>query len=185
MSATTATPNKFVVGLWDHEEVYLHAIEHIRAKGIEIYDSLTPFPVHGLEDALGYKESRLHTAGFFFGMTGTTLALVFMSWVMTTNYPINVGGKPMWPLPSFIPITFELTVLFSAWGMTLTYLVRNKLWPGRVPRIYDKRTTDDRLALVFDAEKLSAEEISNIKSLCTKEGAVEVKDKVFAENEGL
>ncbi len=185
MSATTATPNKFVVGLWDHEEVYLHAIEHIRAKGIEIYDSLTPFPVHGLEDALGYKESRLHTAGFFFGMTGTTLALVFMSWVMTTNYPINVGGKPMWPLPSFIPITFELTVLFSAWGMTLTYLVRNKLWPGRVPRIYDKRTTDDRLALVFDAEKLSAQEISDIKSLCTKEGAVEVKDKVFAENEGL
>jgi hypothetical protein len=185
MSATTATPNKFVVGLWDHEEVYLHAIEHIRGKGIEIYDSLTPFPVHGLEDALGYKESRLHTAGFFFGMTGTTLALVFMSWVMTTNYPINVGGKPYWPLPSFIPITFELTVLFSAWGMTLTYLVRNKLWPGRVPRIYDKRTTDDRLALVFDAEQLTAEQISDIKSLCTKEGAVEVKDKVFAENEGL
>ena len=109
MSATTATPNKFVVGLCDHEEVYLHAIEHIRAKGIEIYDSLTPFPVHGLEDALGYKESRLHTAGFFFGMTGTTLALVFMSWVMTTNYPINVGGKPMWPLPSFSANTLSFT----------------------------------------------------------------------------
>ena len=180
-----STPNKFVVGLWDHEEVYLHAIEHIRAKGIEIYDSLTPFPVHGLEDALGYKETRLHTAGFFFGATGTTLALTFMTLVMTTNYPINFGGKPYWPLPSFIPITFELTVLFAAWGMTLTYLVRNKLWPGRVPRIYDKRITDDRFALVFDAEKISAQQISDIKSLCTKEGAVEVKDKVFAENEGL
>ena len=123
--------------------------------------------------------------GFFFGATGTTLALTFMTWVMTTNYPINFGGKPYWPVPSFIPITFELTVLFSAWGMTLTYLVRNKLWPGRVPRIYDKRTTDDRFALVFDAEKISAQEISDIKSLCTKEGAVEVKDKVFAEGEGL
>ena len=182
-AATTTTPNKFVVGLWDHEEVYLHAIEHIRHKGIEIYDSLTPFPVHGLEDALGYKETRLHTAGFFFGATGTTLALTFMTWVMTTNYPINFGGKPYWPVPSFIPITFELTVLFAAWGMTLTYLVRNKLWPGRVPRIYDKRTTDDRFALVFDAEKISAQEISDIKSLCTKEGAVEVKDKVFAAGE--
>lgn len=185
MSATTARPNKFVVGLWDHEEVYLHAIEHIRAKGIEIYDSITPFPVHGLEDALGYKESRLHTAGFFFGATGTTLALTFMTWVMTTNYPINFGGKPNWPLPSFIPITFELTVLFSAWGMTLTYLVRNKLWPGRVPRIYDKRTTDDRFALVFDAEKLNDTQISDIKGLCTKEGAVEVKDKVFAGHDEL
>ena len=177
--------NKFVVALWGHEEVYLHAIENIRSKGIKIYDSLTPFPVHGLEDALGYKESRLHTAGFFFGATGTTLALTFMTWVMTTNYPINIGGKPNFPLASFIPITFELTVLFSAWGMTLTYLVRNKLWPGRVPRIYDKRTTDDRFALVFDAETLSANDISSLKEACKKEGALEVKDKSFAENEGL
>lgn len=178
-----STPNKFVVALWGHEEVYLHAIEHIRAKGIEIYDSLTPFPVHGLEDALGYKESRLHTAGFFFGATGTTLALSFMTWVMTTSYPINFGGKPNFPLASFIPITFELTVLFSAWGMTLTYLVRNKLWPGRVPRIYDKRTTDDRFALVFNAEKLSDSELNSIKEVCKKEGALEVNDKVFADNE--
>lgn len=176
-------PNKVVIGLWDHEEVYLHAIEHIRAKGIEIYESLTPFPVHGLEDALGYRETRLHTAGFFFGATGTTLALSFMTWVMTTNYPIDFGGKPYWPVPSFIPITFELTVLFAAWGMTLTYLVRNRLWPGRVPRIYDVRTTDDRFALVFDAEKYSAEKLSEIKDLCKHEGAVEIKDKEFSDNE--
>ena len=108
-----------------------------------------------------------------------------MTWVMTYNYPLNVGGKPYWPLPSFIPITFELTVLFSAWGMTLTYLVRNKLWPGRVPPIFDKRTTDDRFALVFDAGKLTEDELNSIRSICKTEGAVEVKDKVFAENEGL
>ena len=175
--------NKFIVGLWDHEEVYLHAIEHIRHKGITIYDSLTPFPVHGLDEALGLRDTRLHTAGFMFGATGTTLALTFMSWVMTTNYPIDFGGKPYWPLPSFIPITFEMTVLFAAWGMTLTYLVRNKLWPGRVPRIFDTRTTDDRFALIFEADKLSDLELNEIKSLCTAEGAVEVKDKTFAEGE--
>lgn len=176
-------PNKVVIGLWDHEEVYLHAIEHIRAHGIDIYESLTPFPVHGLEDALGYRETRLHTAGFFFGATGTTLALTFMSWVMTTNYPIDFAGKPNWPIASFIPITFELTVLFAAWGMTLTYLVRNHLYPGYVPRIYEKRTTDDRFALVFDAEKLSSEQLTEIRNICKHEGAVEVKDKEFAENE--
>jgi hypothetical protein len=175
--------NKFIVGLWDHEEVYLHAIEHIRHKGITIYDSLTPFPVHGLDEALGLRDTRLHTAGFMFGATGTTLALTFMSWVMTTNYPIDFGGKPYWPLPSFIPITFEMTVLFAAWGMTLTYLVRNKLWPGRVPRIFDTRTTDDRFALIFEADKLSDSELNEIKSLCTAEGAVEVKDKTFVEGE--
>ena len=175
--------NKFVVGLWDHEEVYLHAIEHIRAKRIAIYESLTPFPVHGLENALGYRETRLHTAGFLFGATGLTVSLAFMTWVMAFNYPLNFGGKPYWPLPSFIPIAFEMTVLFSAWGMTLTYLVRNRLWPGRVPRIFDVRTTDDRFALVFDAETLSDTQLNDLRSLCKKEGAVDVKDKVFANEE--
>ena len=185
MSAAAKESNNFILGLWDHEEVFLHAIEHIRHDGLEIFETLTPFPVHGLEEALGYRATRLHTAGFMFGATGTTLALSFMSWVMVTNYPIDFGGKPYWPLPSFIPITFELTVLFAAVGMFLTYCVRNKLIPGYVPRIYDKRTTDDRFALVFDIEGKSATEIEKIKSLCSGNGAVEVKNRVFTENESL
>lgn len=172
-------PNKVVIGLWDHEEVYLHAIEKIRAKGVLIYESLTPFPVHGLEDVLGYRESRLHTAGFLFGTVGTILALSFMTWVMAVNFPLDFGGKPYWPIASFIPITFEMMVLFSAWGMTLTYLVRCRLWPGRVPRIYDKRTTDDRFALVFDADNVASDKLNELRNLCMNEGAVEVKDKEF------
>jgi hypothetical protein len=175
--------NNFILGLWDHEEVFLHAIEHIRHDGQEIFETLTPFPVHGLEEALGYRETRLHTAGFLFGATGTTLALSFMTWVMAFNYPINFGGKPNWPLPSFIPITFELTVLFAAWGMVLTYCVRNKLIPGYVPRIYDVRTTDDRFALVFDIEGKPAGEVEKIKALCSGNGAVEVKNRVFQDGE--
>jgi hypothetical protein len=163
--------------------VFLHAIEHIRHDGQEIFETLTPFPVHGLEEALGYRETRLHTAGFLFGATGTTLALSFMTWVMAFNYPINFGGKPNWPLPSFIPITFELTVLFAAWGMVLTYCVRNKLIPGYVPRIYDVRTTDDRFALVFDIEGKPAAEVEKIKALCSGNGAVEVKNRVFQDGE--
>ncbi len=175
--------NNFVLGLWDHEEVFLHALEHIRHEGEEIFETLTPFPVHGLEDALGYRATRLHTAGFLFGATGTTLALSFMTWVMTFNYPLNIGGKPYWPVASFIPITFELTVLFAAWGMVLTYCVRNKLIPGYVPRIYDVRTTDDRFALVFDIEGKPAAEVEKIKAICSSNGAVEVKNRVFKDGE--
>jgi hypothetical protein len=87
-----------------------------------------------------------------------------MSWVMVPNYPLNFGGKPNWPLPSFIPITFELTVLFASVGMVLTYCVRNKLFPGYIPRIFDKRTTDDRFALVFDIEGKTDAEVEVIKS---------------------
>jgi hypothetical protein len=69
--------------------------------------------------------------------------------------------------------------------MVLTYCVRNKLFPGYVPRIYDKRTTDDRFAFVFDIEGKSEGEIEKIKALCNSNGAVEVKKRVFVENEGL
>ncbi len=177
--------NKFLIGLWDHEEVFVHAAEHLHHDGVAIHETLTPFPVHGLEHALGYRDSRLHTAGFFFGATGTTLALTLMSWVMTTNYPINFGGKPYWPLPSFIPITFELTVLFASVGMVLTYCVRNRLFPGYVPRIYDKRTTDDRFAFVFDIEGKDESEVAKLRALCNEQGAVEVKTKIFSDNESL
>lgn len=176
--------NNFILGLWDHEEVFLHAIEHIRHDGkADIYETLTPFPVHGLENALGYRETRLHSAGFLFGLTGTTFALSFMTWVMAFNYPLNFGGKPYWPLPSFIPITFELTVLMAAVGMVLVYCVRNKLYPGYVPRIFDPRTTDDRFALVFDVEGKTDAEVEAIKSMCSQNGAVEVKKRVFNDNE--
>jgi hypothetical protein len=175
--------NKFVVGLWDHEDPFLHAAEHLTHDGVEIHETLTPFPVHGLEHALGYRDTRLHRAGFLFGLTGLTLAFSFMTWVMTTSYPINFGGKPYWPIPSFIPITFEMTVLFSAWGMTLTYLVRNKLFPGYVPRIFDTRTTDDRFAFVFEVKQDS--DIAKYTELCKKNGAVEVKTREFKEGETL
>ncbi len=175
--------NKYVLGLYDHETTLLKAVKKIREAGVEITDALTPFPVHGLEHALGLRDTRLHTAGFMFGATGTTLALLLMTWVSTTNYPLNVGGKPFFALPSFIPITFELTVLFAGVGMVLVYMTRNKLWPGRIPRIFDPRITDDRFALTFAVtEETSDEEIAKIKSLLEETGAVEVKDREFDED---
>ena len=65
----------FVVGIFDDEDVLLHAVEHIREKGVKIQEVFSPFPVHGLDDALGYKRSRLPIAAFLFGITGTALAL--------------------------------------------------------------------------------------------------------------
>ena len=74
---------------------------------------------------------------------------------------------------------FELTVLFAAVGMVVTYLIRNKLWPGRVPRIFDKRTTDHLFALTFAVDNKNDEDINRIKSLLNETGAVEVNTKEF------
>lgn len=175
--------NKFVVAIYDHEDHLKSAVRSLRKAEVEIYDAITPFPVHGLEHEMGLKDTSLHTAGFWFGITGTTVALSFMTWVFTSNYPLNVGGKPFFALPSFIPITFELTVLFASVGMVVTYCVRNKLYPGRIPRIFDRRLTDDKFALTFAVDDKSADEVSGLKNLLQQTHAIEVNDKEFKEEE--
>ena len=175
--------NKYIVGLFDHEDKLIQAIRACKKENVEITDTLTPFPVHGLEDELGYQDTRLHTTGFMFGITGTFVALSVMTWIMTTNYPINFGGKPNFALPSFIPITFELTVLFASVGMVMVYCIRNGLFPGAVPRILDERIADDRFALSFEVdENTTQEHMDKIVSLLKGNGAVEVSAKEFTED---
>lgn len=112
---------KFVVGSFDDEAVLFPAVKRVRRSGYKIHDVFTPFPIHGLDKALGLKDTDLDTAGFIYGITGTATALGFISWVFTSDWPLNIGGKPHFSLPAWIPITFELTVLFASVGMFLTF----------------------------------------------------------------
>lgn len=175
--------DKYIIGLFDHEDKLVGAIRAFKKNNIEITQTLTPFPVHGLENELGYEGSRLHTAGFLFGLTGMILALFIMTWVSVSNYPINIGGKPFFALPAFIPVTFEITVLFSAVGMVMVYLKRNQLFPGYVPRIFDDRITDDRFALVFEVnDNTTQSDYNAITKILNDFDVTEIKTKEFAEN---
>lgn len=172
--------DKYIIGLFDHEDKLIKAVRAFKEKGIEITNTLTPFPVHGLEGELGLKENRLHTAGFIFGVTGLVLALFIMTWVFTINYPLNVGGKPFFSLPAFIPIIFELMVLFAAVGMVMVYMIRNNLAPGHIPRIFDDRITDDRFALLFEVTNdTTKEDINAIACTLKSSNAVDIKMKEF------
>ena len=113
----------YLVGIFDDEDVLLHAVEQIRDKGVKIEEVYSPFPVHGLDEVLGYKRSRLPIAAFLFGLTGTGLALLMQIWMLGYDWPMIIGGKNFASLPPFIPVTFELTVLLSALGMVATFLI--------------------------------------------------------------
>jgi hypothetical protein len=171
--------DKFIVGLFDDEVTLLNAVKTVRKKGLKIHDCLTPFPVHGLDEYMGLKESRLHSVGFWVGLCGCLFAFSFMTWVFTVDYPINFGGKPYWSVPAFIPITFEFTVLSASVTMTLVFLARNGLYPGKQPRIFDERITDDRFAMVFEAENISVEQTDKINDVLRECGVVEIKQKDF------
>lgn len=176
-----ATESKEVLfGLYDDEEILLDAVRKAKADHLDIMDVFTPFPVHGLDPILGLKESRLHIAGFVYGMMGTLTAFLFMTWVFTRDWPVIFGGKPYWSVPAFIPITFELTVLFSAIGMVVTFYTVCGLGPGVTNEVLDNRITDDKFCIAFDTNGYSQDAIDKLKRFFSSTGASEVNTKVLS-----
>lgn len=172
--------NKEVLyGLYDDEEILLSAVKKAKADHVEILDVFTPFPVHGLDPALGLEESRLHITGFIYGALGTLTAFLFMTWVFTRDWPIIFGGKPYWSVPAFIPITFELTVLFASVGMVVTFYTICGMAPGITNPTLDDRITDDKFCIAFDATGASEEETGRLKSFLSATGASEINTKSF------
>jgi len=165
-----------IFGLYNDEEIMLDAVKAANADHLEIMDVYTPFPVHGLDPLLGLSESRLHIAGFVYGLLGTLTAFLGMTWIFTKDWPIIFGGKPHWAVPAFIPITFELTVLFAAIGMTVTFYIVCGLGPGVTNEILDNRITDDKFCIAFDKSEVNA---GSAESFFAKTGASEVHSKTL------
>jgi hypothetical protein len=165
---------KLVFGLYNDEEVLLEAVKSANEEHLDIYDVYSPFPVHGLDPLLGLAESRLHIAGFIYGMLGTLTAFLGMSWIFTKDWPIIFGGKPYWAVPSFIPITFEVTVLFASIGMVVTFYIINGLGPGVENTYLHDRITDDKFCLAFDSDKMTNDDA---EQFFRKTGASEVHEK--------
>jgi len=170
---------KFEVGCFEDEKILFPAVKKVRQNGYKIHDVYTPFAVHGLDHAMGLRETTLHTAGFIYALTGTTTALTFISWIFTKDWPPNIGGKPHFALPAWIPITFELTVLFSAVGMVITFCYLCQMSPFIKKHVFHPRATDDMFVMVLEvSDRASEDEAANfLKSL----GALEVEAQVAEE----
>ncbi len=175
-----ATKNKEVLyGLYDDEEVLLDAVKKARKEHLDIMDVFTPFPVHGLDPALGLAESRLHIAGFIYGAIGTLTAFLGMTWIFTKDWPIIFGGKPYWSVPAFIPVTFELTVLFASIGMVVTFYVICGMGFGKTNPILDERITDDKFCMAFDISGKTKAQVNALKKFLQGSGAGEVHEKTI------
>jgi len=171
-----ANNKDIIFGLYNDEEDLLRAVKQARTDHLEIMDVYTPFPVHGLDPLLGLSESRLHIAGFVYGMLGTLTAFLGMTWIFTKDWPIIFGGKPHWSFPAFIPIIFELTVLFAAIGMTVSFYIVNGLGPGVVNPTIDLRITDDKFCIAFDRSEVDADQV---ESFLKSSGAAEIHSKTI------
>lgn len=152
--------NKFLHAIYDDDDKLLDAVKFLKKEGVYIEDVFTPFPVHGLDKALGLEPTRISIAGFLYGCIGFAFAILMMNYIMIEDWPQNIGGKPSFSfienMPAFVPIIFELTVFFSAHLMVITFYLRSRLWPFKSAENPIPETTDDKFLVqipVSDNEK--------------------------------
>ena len=165
---------KYLVGIFNNEDSLITAIKNSHEKNYHIEEAYSPYPIHGLDDVIGNRRSRLPIVAFIVGAFGATFAMSFQIWTLTTDWAINVGGKPGMAIPSFVPITFELMVLTGALSMVAAFLFRNRLFPRIKMDVIDTRVTNDMFALVISDEEHS---LTDIEKLLKESGAVEVNEK--------
>lgn len=132
-----------------------HAAEKVRDAGFQNWDTFTPFPVHGLDKAMGLKPSKLPYVVVVLGFSGAGLAMLLQWWTQAVAQPLVISGKPFFSWQAFIPVTFELGVLFAALGAVFGIFHFCNL-----PRLYHplfrstrfERVTDDRFFIAIEAE---------------------------------
>jgi hypothetical protein len=120
----------------------LHAAERVRDAGYRSWDVYSPFPIHGMDKAMGMKNSKVGWFAFIGGVTGYTIGMLMIWWMNAADYPIVVGGKPMFSPFAAFPPSYELTILLGAFGSILGMLFLNRL-----PRLYHPLLKNRRFAL--------------------------------------
>ena len=165
---------KIYYALYNDDDVLMSAVKAVKAEKHYIEEIYTPFPVHGLDKAMGLTPTRIAIAAFLYGCVGLAVATAMMNFIMIEDWPQNIGGKPSFSyienMPAFVPIMFELTVFFAAHLMVITFYLRSRMWPFKKAENPDPRTTDDHFLMeipIQDNEK-------QLKTLLTKTGAVEL-----------
>ncbi len=147
--------SRLLVSSFGTEGDILGATKAARSNGYDIVDIYTPYAVHGLDVAQGVKPTKIAFVCLALGLTGAITKLGFQIWTSAWDWPVNVGGKPLISFPAFVPVTFEVTVLFAGVGTVLAFLLRSKLRPGKKPPVVYEGATDSRFVLVLSQSDAS------------------------------
>ncbi len=172
---------RLLVGVFDHEDDVLQATTAARARGLTIVDVHAPYAVHGLDQAMGLQPSRLPWVCFLLGLLGAGFKVWFEYWTTAKAWPINVGGKPWNSLPAFVPVTFEVMVLFAGLSTVIAFFLVDGLRPGRRANVPDPRVTDDRFVLILDQTD-AAFDVDEVTRLLEQHHAQQVEERIEREH---
>ncbi len=139
-----------VLGFYDDADDLMHVAEKARVQeGFKNLDAYSPYPIHGMEEALGLQRSWTSTAARFGLFAGAFLGFSFQSWSSAIDWPVNIGGKPFISWPAWVPITFETGVLLAGFCNLFALLIACGMYPKPKTMILSKRITNDRFVMVI------------------------------------
>jgi hypothetical protein len=151
-----------VTAVFRTPDAVLHAADEVKKAGYTKFDVHTPYPVHGLDRAMGLRPSKLGYFALAFGLLGAASAIGLISWITLVDYPLVIGGKPFWSWPAFVPVSFELTVLLASVLSTVTMIVLYFRFPNNSHPLHDspymKAVSADRFGIAIEADDPQFEE---------------------------
>ena len=166
--------SKVIQAIYTDDDVLMAAVKSVKAEKYHIDEIYTPFPVHGLDKAMGLAPTRIAITSFIYGCIGLIVSILMMKFIMIDDWPQNIGGKPSFSylenMPAFVPIMFELTVFFAAHLMVITFYLRSRMWPFKKAENPDPRTTDDHFLMEIPVHGNEQE----LTKLLKDTGAVEI-----------
>jgi len=141
--------NTFVIATFSNPDALLHAVEAVCKEDFRIYDVYSPFPIHGMDEAMGVRHSRLPWVTFVAGLAALSFALTFQFYTNVWDWAVNVGGKPDNSTLAFVPVCFELTVLIGGLSTVAALFFRTQLFPGKKESLAIEGVTNNKFALVL------------------------------------
>lgn len=162
-----------IAGVFLDENTVVNAARKVRAAGFSKFDAISPYPIHAMEEACGIKRSAIPYVTFGAGVVGLLSGLALTYYTSVTDWAVNIGGKPMFSLPAFIPIIFELTVLFAALSSVGAFFYFCGMPRGNTP-VIDKDLTCHKFA-IFIPENEVGYNSERVEKMLTELGAVEIK----------
>ncbi|MCC6150787.1 MAG: DUF3341 domain-containing protein [Planctomycetes bacterium] len=167
--------SRVLVGVFGDQDHVLEATRECREAGFMIHDVYVPYAVHGLDEAMGLRRSRLTWVTFIMGALAGAFALFGQYYTQAIDWPINVGGKDPWHIHAYVPVTFEFVVLIGGLSTMLALFIRSKLYPGKKAKLCVEGTTDDKFALAL-AQRCTGFDHERARALFAKHHVERVMD---------
>ena len=168
---------KGFAGIWEDEDKLIEAIYKLKQEGFKKFETISPHPLHEIDEAMEIPRSRIPWVTFIFGTVGCLFGLWLTWWISVVDWPLIIGGKPMWSLPAFIPVIFEITILFAALSSVGALLFICGL-PDLNPFVIDPDLSSHKFA-IFVEESDKEYQVQKIEKIFKNLGAIKVVETKF------